>query len=113
MEPFVDFGLFEFFAFSGLAAIGRIVLRRPVTRFVWLAISVAAPFTLVVWSPTETVRWIATVALATTCVNVAVMLRARTGDIAQSSRIGSERMRRDATEKEWHGRATGQPTANQ
>jgi hypothetical protein len=81
MEVFVDFGLFELFALSGLAAVGRAVFHRRATRMGWLAISVAAPLVLVFWSPTEAGRWIATLALATTLVNVAVLLRVNANEI--------------------------------
>ena len=85
MEVFVDFGLFELLALTGLAALGRLVFRRRVTRVAWLALSIVAPLFLVFWSPNEAGRWMATVALTTTLVNVAVLLRVYADQVPTSA----------------------------
>lgn len=76
MEIFVDFGLFEILAATGLAALGRAINRHPVTRAVAVVLSVAAPGTLVWLLRGETLRWIAAVALATSLVNASLIMSA-------------------------------------
>ncbi len=75
MEIFVDFGLFEILAASGLAALGRFIYSRPATRWGVLLLSVAAPAALVLLVTGETLRWIAALALATSVINLSVLVR--------------------------------------
>lgn len=81
MEIFVDFGLFEVLAASGLAALGRVICRRPIMKWVVLLLSIAAPAALLVLVTGEALRWIAALALGTSLVNVSIIVdktRART-----------------------------------
>jgi hypothetical protein len=75
VEIFVDFGLFEFLAASGVAALGRIIYSRPLTRWGVLLLSVAAPAALVFLVTGETLRWIAALALGTSVINLSVLVR--------------------------------------
>lgn len=74
MEIFVDFGLFEILAASGMAALGRAICRRPVMKWLILLLSVAAPAALLFLVVGETLHWIAAVALGTSLVNVSIVV---------------------------------------
>ena len=76
MEIFVDFGLFEILAASGLGALARAINRHPFARAVALVLSVAAPGSLVCLVPGETLRWIAALALGTSLVNASIIASA-------------------------------------
>jgi hypothetical protein len=73
MEPFVDFGLFEFGAASALAWIARRIYAKRAFAIWFLIVSVLAPATLVFISHERFVRWIAVVCLAISLVNVATL----------------------------------------
>ena len=80
MEIFVDFGLFEILAASGIAALARAIYGRPVIRAITLAVSVMTPAALLLLVHGEALRWIAAAALGTSLVNcsmILTMLRAR------------------------------------
>ena len=74
MEIFVDFGLFEILAASGLLAFGRAINRHPAARTVVLMLNIAAPAALVWLGGGETVRWIAALALGTSLVNASIIV---------------------------------------
>jgi len=74
MEPFVDFGLFEFLAASGLVWLGRRIYATRITGLGLLILSVAAPAALVVVSPGGLGRWVAVICLSSSVVNSAVLL---------------------------------------
>lgn len=74
MEIFVDFGLFEVLAASGVAALGRAIYARPTARWIALVLSVAAPAALVFLASGELARWIAAVALGTSLVNLSFIV---------------------------------------
>lgn len=76
MEIFVDFGLFEILAASGLGALARAINRHPLARAVIVVLSVAAPGALVWLAPGETLRWIAALALGTSLVNASIIVSA-------------------------------------
>lgn len=73
MEVFVDFGLFELLAITGLAALGRVAYKRPVTRWLLIAISIAAPAGILFLATTERVRWLAAVAVACSLINTSII----------------------------------------
>ncbi|HKQ75209.1 MAG TPA: hypothetical protein VJ810_16040 [Blastocatellia bacterium] len=75
MEPFVDFGLFEFIAASVMAWIARCVYAKRAFAIWFLIVSVLAPATLVLISHERFARWIAVVCLAISLVNVAALFQ--------------------------------------
>jgi hypothetical protein len=81
VEIFVDFGLFEILAASGLAALAKAIYARPVLRATILAVSVVTPAALLLLVTGEALRWIAAAPLGTSLVNLSMilsMIRART-----------------------------------
>ena len=74
MEPFIDFGLFELLAASGLAWVGRHVYARRRFAICFLLASVAVPVLLVFVSADESARWLAALGVAMALVNAAVLL---------------------------------------
>jgi len=79
MEPFVDFGLFEMLAATGLAWLARRVYARRIVGAICLTASVVAPSALVVLCKGE-MRWIAAVALAAALINGGALLPRIIGD---------------------------------
>ena len=76
MEPFVDFGLFEVLAVLGVSALARQVYRSRPLAVLFVLASVALPAALVVLAVAESHRWLAAGALATSLVNVSVVMGA-------------------------------------
>ena len=74
MEVFVDFGLFEVLAITGLAALGRAAYKRPVTRWLLVVISIAAPAAILFLATTELVRWLAAVAVACSLISTSMIV---------------------------------------
>ena len=74
MEIFVDFGLFEILAASGLGTLGRAINRHPFARALVLVLSIAAPGALLWLVGGETLRWIAALALGTSLVNASIIV---------------------------------------
>ena len=74
MEPFIDFGLFEILAASGIAWLARKIYTRRVTGVAFLGVSVTAPAVLIFLSTDGLMRWLAAFCLAAAVVNAAVLL---------------------------------------
>lgn len=73
MEIFVDFGLFEFLAATGLALIAKKIYSRRLPTFACLILSVLAPIALLFFVHEGLIRWIAVISLATSLVNVSLI----------------------------------------
>jgi hypothetical protein len=73
MEVFVDFGLFELLAITGLAAVGRAAYKWPITRWLLILVSIAIPIAILFLAPTELVRWLAAMAVASSLINTSVI----------------------------------------
>jgi hypothetical protein len=76
MEIFVDFGLFELVAALGLSALACRVYTHAALRNVVLILSIAAPIGVIFLASTEGVRWMGAICLATTLLNLGVVLGA-------------------------------------
>lgn len=82
MEIFVDFGLFEIVVALGLSAVARHVYTHRLLRVVFLILSLAAPVALLFLAPGAGIRWVAALALATTLVNLSLVVAIlQTGEI--------------------------------
>lgn len=73
MEVFVDFGLFELLAATGLALIARKIYTKRWLTYACLILSIVAPVFLVIFVNEGLVRWIAVICLATALVNVSLI----------------------------------------
>jgi len=74
VEIFVDFGLFELLAASGLAVMARRIYSKKALGVAFLLMSVTAPAATTVAASTGLQRGIALVSLATCLVNASVVL---------------------------------------
>ena len=82
MEVFLDFGLFEVIGAMGVSFVARKVYSLPVLRTVFLFASLAFPGLLIFLADRETLRWLAAGCVATSLVNVSVVLGAlQQGDV--------------------------------
>ena len=91
MEIFVDFGLFEFIAAIGLAAVARKIYSNRVVGGIFLLASVALPAAAIFWASGEGGRWFGAASLGTALVNASVVAAAlQRGDVPALtfSRIG-------------------------
>jgi hypothetical protein len=73
MEIFVDFGLFEILAATGIALVARKIYTRRWPGFAFLIVSVVTPIFLVFFATEGLARWIAVICLATALVNVSLI----------------------------------------
>jgi hypothetical protein len=82
MELFVDFGLFEFLAALGIAALAKAVYARKIVGAIFLMASIGLPAALIFLARSETARWLSALCLATALVNGAVVWGAmQRGDV--------------------------------
>ena len=73
MEVFVDFGLFELLAATGLVLTAKTIYTRAYLAFTCLIISVLAPIAMVFFVHEGFVRWLAGLSLATALINVSLI----------------------------------------
>jgi hypothetical protein len=73
MEPFVDFGLLEMCAATGLGWLARRIYATRLGASVVLLASLVAPAFLIFIIASEIGRWIAALCLATSLLNVTVL----------------------------------------
>jgi len=73
MEPFVDFGIFEFGVASIMAWIARRIYAKRAFAISFLIVSALAPAVLVFTSHGRFARWVAIICLAMSLVNVAAL----------------------------------------
>jgi hypothetical protein len=73
MEPFVDFGLFEVLAASGLAWLAKRIYSTRLGASAFLVVMVLAPLALLVLGNEGWTRWIAAICLSGSLLNAAVL----------------------------------------
>jgi hypothetical protein len=74
MEIFIDFGLFELIAAVGLSALANKVYTHALWRIVVPVLSVVAPVAMILMASTEALRWLGALCLATTLINLCVVI---------------------------------------
>ena len=82
MEIGVDFGIFEFLAAVGVAALSRAIYAKKLIGVFFLIVSAAAPAALLIVVSSPTQKWFAAVCLATALVNIAVI-----GAVLQTGKV--------------------------
>lgn len=84
MEIFLDFGLFEFLAVIGLAALSRRVYSNKFLGISFLIASVVSPAALLLMVGNRMQRWVGVVCLTTSLINAAVIAAMlQTGKVPQ------------------------------
>lgn len=73
IEVFLDFGLFEFAAAVGLAALARQIFGRRWLTWIYLVSSLIAPLILIIIVQKGVARWIAVFCLATSLLNATLV----------------------------------------
>ncbi len=73
MEVFVDFGLFEILAATGIAIVAKKVYTKRWLALACLILSLVAPLAMVFFVHESLIRWIAVVSLATALVNASLI----------------------------------------
>lgn len=73
MEVFVDFGLFEILAATGVAMAAKAIYTKPYLAFACLIVSLLAPVTLIFFVHEGLIRWIAAISFATAAINASLI----------------------------------------